>query len=138
MPTVQIWKNHEETLSVPLNDQGIIDDSAKMAFRHGQCHALALAIKQLKPDWQLIALGDGRNRLPYDPGHILVKTDDGNYIDIEGRGAVERWKTRFGVANLFPLTEDEVFDRLETYLEPAVEIAMPFATTLLKSEGYEV
>lgn len=65
-------------------------------FTHGQCHALARALHDLT-GWQIVLLCYTPFEGPsteYDWDHAVVRAPDGDLIDIEGRGARERWLPR--------------------------------------------
>lgn len=58
--------------------RGVRDDRARLAFREGQCHALALTLHQ-QTGWDLVAIeNDGVCE------HITVRHPDGHLIDILG------------------------------------------------------
>lgn len=60
---------------------GLLDEDARYAFTQGQCHALAMAVHE-DTGWPIVAWSFWR----YGdvPDHYLVKTPDGQLLDIKG------------------------------------------------------
>jgi hypothetical protein len=104
--------------------KGVIDDAARDAFTHGQCHSLAIALHDLT-DWPIIGIGGD----PDSPNHFVVyspKIDD--FIDIGGPGAFSR---DYGehLSMLKEFTRDEAIHP-EYYLKANLKAAKPFAKTI--------
>lgn len=107
---------------------GVIDQQAVRVFTSGQCHALALEIHK-RTGWELYgAFTEEELETGDTPGHTLVKAPDGEFIDIEGIGAGERWQRK----ELVPVSEKDVlgFDKLN-YLPPNREVAALFVDAVL-------
>lgn len=127
---VGIWYDR---VTVKINDNGlgVLNDNASQVFTHGHCHSLALAINKLT-GWKMIAVGDSYN----SPCHFVIHCpplDD--YIDIDGPGALERFKL---YADRLTVEFDvKDIDKLEYYKKPDQEMAEPFALALLKKLGID-
>lgn len=132
---VNIW-NCGTKNKIDINSRGHINKNAIKAFKRGQCHALALAINKIM-GWPIYGICDWSNT-PSDPGHICVKNPkNGGYVDIDGYGAVQRWRDRWGDVTLHPLTPAQTY-KLDTYLRPSVKKAIPFAKKVLENIGVKV
>jgi hypothetical protein len=59
-------------------ERGVRDDRARLAFREGQCHGLALALGR-RTEWQLVAIENGGLC-----EHITVRHPHGHLVDILG------------------------------------------------------
>jgi hypothetical protein len=62
----------------------------KWLFTNGHCHSLALALNKLT-NWPLYGF--------FAKGimhHVTVLNPDGRYVDIEGVGALDRWRSYYG------------------------------------------
>lgn len=122
--------------SRPINTEGIIDYDAEYAFTRGQCHSLALALHRLA-GWELYGfyspheLGRGRT-----PSHTVVRSPDGEYIDINGNNALEDWRGYCPAATPKAVTEAQVlgFEHID-YCTPNIEAAMPYAKALYAKYG---
>lgn len=133
--TVNIW-NCGEKNKIDVSKSGDINRNAVLAFKRGQCHALALAINKLTK-WPIYGICDNTNSKT-DPGHVCVKNPkNGGYLDISGYGAVRRWRKRWGPVTIHQLTPKQAA-KLDTYLRPSVTKAIPFAKKILASVGVEV
>ena len=62
-----------------LLERGVLDERALAAFVGGQCHGLALAIRQ-RTDWPLVAVDDEKDECV----HICVRRPDGLLVDVTG------------------------------------------------------
>jgi hypothetical protein len=117
--------------SIRINKEGRIDSSAEHAFTRGQCHALALALHKLT-GWKLYGLYD-RNEWDNGetPGHVVVRSPKGKYIDITGDNALSNWQYYWPEAEPHCIREQDVL-KLSTldYCEPAIDAAYPYALTL--------
>jgi hypothetical protein len=60
-------------------ETGVIDDRALLGFTMGQCHAMALALRE-KTGGPIVGLVEKAS--PFD--HLLTRSDDGRLIDIGG------------------------------------------------------
>ena len=121
---------------------GVIDDNAVQAFTRGHCHSLALALHQ-ETGWPLFGMyseeeGNMSHENGDTPSHVLVQMPNGDFLDIEGTGAVENWQQSWPTTEPVKVTEAEVlgFSKID-YKEPNVEAARPFAKTLLSKYGQE-
>jgi len=132
-----------ETVVVPLpyediaiNTAGHIDYNAERVFTRGQCHALALALHRLT-GWELYGLySPGEWRRKETPGHVVVKSPDGMYIDITGDNALEGWRAYWPEATPHALTEAQVLEfEHDDYQKPFIEAAKPYAITLFLLYG---
>lgn len=124
-------------LPVTLNEEdgylAIVD-----TFTTGQCHTFALAMHDLT-GWPMLMLAEDADWSPDTWGywaHVVVRTPDGGYIDIKGRGddPEEDWD-----CSAFPLTRDELLDgvsRGRTFPIPpgAYETARHFARLVLEED----
>ena len=130
--TVPIW-NLGSVNKISIHKNGTINKNAILAFKRGQCHSLALAINKLL-GWPIYGICDVHNT-DTDPGHVVVKNPkNGGYVDIEGYGAVGRWRKRWGIVTLHHLSPEQT-KKLDTYLRPNVKKAIPFAKKVLKKIG---
>jgi hypothetical protein len=123
-------------LPVEVSDNGEIDDNARRAFTCGQCHALALAIHE-QTGWPIAGLVSALDDdTPSMPGHVVVVTPDGDTVDINGRGALKRWKSHVFRTDikLVPTTPGKI-KRFKGYMKPDVEVARPFVSNVLKMVG---
>lgn len=141
MATVTVKLPNYETQII--NTEGHIDSAAKYAFTRGQCHALALVLHRLT-GWKLYGLYSeyewtrkqaGRKSTP---GHVVVRTSEGKYIDITGDDAVQSWYTYWPDSTPHPVTEKEVleFSNID-YCKPDITAAVPYALTLWVKYGNE-
>ena len=122
--------------SRPINTEGIIDYDAEYAFTRGQCHSLALALHRLT-GWQLYGLYKP-NELRYGrtPSHTVVRSPDGEYIDIGGNTALEDWREYYPDAKPVAVTEAQVLEfEHDDYVKPNIKAAMPYAVTLYVKYG---
>lgn len=113
-----------------IRQDGVIDAEAKYAFTRGHCHSLALALHKIT-GWPLVGLFPEFN--PYIPTHIVVRSPRG-LLDIEGLGADLEWVGR-RACNAVDMTEASVarlYAEPDCYLEPEIDVAMPFAQRLLE------
>jgi hypothetical protein len=60
-------------------EPGVLDERARAAFLHGQCHALALAVHEVT-GWPIVGAEDES----LDICHFLVRVPDGRLLDITG------------------------------------------------------
>lgn len=120
-----------EAHNVEINDQGFIDDQVVDVFENGHCHSLALAINQLT-GWPMFGLvAPAAHNKPESPGHVVVKTNKGAYLDISGKGALTRWRGfHRNNVEVYPI-DPEKANTLLNYLPANVEAAIPFAKTVL-------
>lgn len=121
----------QATVRIDDNGLGVLDQGAHKAFTRGHCHSLALAINKLT-GWKMIVIGDSYN----SPQHFLIHCPPLNdYIDIDGPGAIERFK--FYADSLTAEFDVKDIDKLEYYKKPDPEMAEPFALALLKKLGVD-
>ncbi|MFI9771854.1 hypothetical protein ACIHJG_34070 [Streptomyces sp. NPDC052415] len=93
-----IGRWHREFRVVP----GRLDDAAREAFTHGQCHAFARALSAVT-GWPAIGMltydcygqermcrGGGGDDCPCRIGHIVCLRPDGAYVDIKGAHSPDR------------------------------------------------
>ena len=111
------------------NCDGIVDHDADRLFTHGHCHSLAFALHKLT-NWPIYGV-------VYDfadnmPGHVLVLSPEG-WLDINGLLDISYFDDarRLNASHFKPWylkPGDEV-----GYFQPDIEMAMPYAKTLLKT-----
>ena len=119
-----------------INTEGIIDYDAEYAFTRGQCHSLALAMHRLT-GWELYGLYKPNElRRGGTPSHTVVRSPDGEYIDIGGNTALEEWREYYPDAKPVAVTEAQVlgFEHID-YVKPNIKAAMPYAVTLYVKYG---
>jgi hypothetical protein len=119
-----------------VSAEGIIDHEAREAFTRGQCHSLALALHRLA-GWELYGLyKPSELRYGGTPSHTVVRSPDGEYIDINGNNALEDWRGYYPAATPKAVTEAQVleFEHID-YVTPDIAAAMPFAKTLYTKYG---
>lgn len=133
---VPIWE-YGEASRITINSDGVIDDRAKVAFTQGQCHALALAIREYT-NWPLVALckiglEQGIPRYErQEPTHILCRDPKGKYIDIYGfNDPIEAWGEDFFLDD----TSVDAIRHFISYHRPRLDTGRVYARTLLKSVG---
>ena len=123
------------TIEVTIDDEGfgIVDDNARKAFRNGHCHSLAIALHQLAG---LTIKGVGREDEgdePDSPAHCVVWSPKlRKYVDI--KGAAKRPPNHWKVLNR-RIPEDYARKYLKGYLRPNVQVALPFARTIIRDLG---
>jgi hypothetical protein len=135
--TVWSWFGEDEVELHP----GQLDDAAELAFSSGQCHALALAIHELRPDWEIGGLQwqhiyPGENPADEDfegelPDHVVVRNPDtGELLDVAGWDVRYRWADDFR-----PLDPEYIENGLTEvgYLQPNLEVAREFAPLVLQA-----
>lgn len=112
---------------------GVIDRNAKLCFTRGHCHSFALAVHKLT-GWPLYGLQSAYLRAAGDtPYHVVVKMPDGDFMDIGGGAALERWEQHYIDHIPFPYTAKQVMNFCKAdYKLHEVEAAMPFAQEVLK------
>jgi hypothetical protein len=119
-----------------LNREGYVDHDAEFAFTRGQCHALALMLHRLT-GWKLYGFFceyELENKAT--PGHVVVRTPSGSYVDITGNDALNNWLDYWPNSTPHPLTEAEVlgFEKRD-YKKPNLEAAEPYALSLAMRYG---
>jgi hypothetical protein len=130
--SVNIW-NFGDVNKIKIHKNGTINKNAVRAYKNGQCHSLALAIHFLT-GWPIYGIADESNS-PADPGHVVVKNPkNGGFVDIEGYGALGRWRKKWGPVTIHYLTTKQV-ETLDTYLKPQLKKALPFARKILTKIG---
>lgn len=119
---------------------GVIDGNAREAFKCGQCHALALALNE-RLGWELGGIGwecgcgdcgwDEECDFPL-PGHVVVRSPEGELLDIDGFGVESRWSHDFE-----PVTPDVIQSWADEgkYHEPQVDVAREFVPAVLREYG---
>jgi hypothetical protein len=112
---------------------GVLDYDAMGAFTTGQCHALALEVHRIT-GWELWGLWEYYNLQDHEeggletPGHVIVKTFEGEYVDVQGIGAEKRWSKQI----LHAVTEGEIMQYEEyDYNPPMLNIAALFAPAVV-------
>ena len=106
---------------------GVIDITAQKVFTRGHCHSLALALHELTK-WPIygVDISDGT------PGHFVVKTPKGKFLDIEGLHTADTWhninKNSTRPSTIFKWSSG----RRSIYFKPEVKKATPFAKAVLK------
>jgi hypothetical protein len=116
-----------------INTEGIIDCDAEYAFTRGQCHALALALHRLT-GWQLYGLYKPNER--GTPSHTVVRSPDGEYIDINGNNALKDWREYYPAVKPKAVTEAQVLEfENDDYVKPDIKAAMPYAKALASKYG---
>ena len=132
---LESWDQWSEPMTNSLK-AGVIDRDATRVFLSGQCHSLALALHRLT-GWQIVGLYGWDDEFPLTPGHVVVRDEQGEYVDVEGRGALTRYEKRIArglkrdkvqVRDIEP----EEYDMLEGYFAAQPDLAMPFAKTVLR------
>lgn len=132
MPRVHRY-GYEGPEFIDINNKGVIDSKARKAFMHGQCHSLALAIRELT-GWPLFGFVDRADGdRPSSPGHIAVWVPElEDYVDIGGRQALARWLEVFPSAEVHRVFPSTIRRGMSMYLPLNVEAAMPYAKTVLR------
>lgn len=115
-------------------DGKLIDDNAVHAFTRGQCHAFALAVHQLT-GFEIQGLWGAHAITQNSPGHVVTKAPDGRLLDITGHPVEYMGAIGFKVARIAPVPVEDV-PTLQYYMPPKVDVALPFARTMLEKEGY--
>ena len=115
---------------------GVLDEAARDVFCRGHCHSLALALIELIPDAELVAV------CRYDDpvaDHILVRLPDGGLLDANGlRYDDDEITGPYGWEAFLDTFGDEEMEWLqetENYRAARVEDAMPFARALIAREA---
>ena len=132
MPKVQRW-GYLGPEHIEINNKGVIDSKARKAFMHGQCHSLALAIRQLT-GWPMFGFVDWEDGdKPTSPGHIAVWVPElEDYVDIAGRQALARWREVFPDAEVHRIYPSIIKRGMHMYLPLNVDAAMPYARSVLR------
>lgn len=88
-PTRELARRHWRT-TLTL---GVLDEVARFAYTHGQCHALAAALAEVT-GWPVLVHTIGRGASRYDDRfveHCLVETPDGEWVDVLGAHDPAGW-----------------------------------------------
>ena len=123
---------------------GVIDAAARQAFTQGQCHALALALAEAT-GWTVCWTGSSEccydedccnypeswGWCPCQIGHLLVESEPGIYVDIEGchRAA----DIAAGEEIVVPITAEQLAWVLSDpcWRPPDIHVARGFVATVL-------
>jgi hypothetical protein len=125
------WSRDTRTLKVDDDGYGVLDKAASMAFRRGQCHALALAIHELT-GWPIKGLGDYDR--PNSPAHCVVWCPKlRGYVDVRGRVSRKYFYRRNGWKVINRRVRPVEIESFEDYLKPNMEAARAFAKTVLRN-----
>lgn len=109
---------------------GIIDSNAKTAFSNGQCHSLALAIRELT-GWELIGFGRVSWNYGCCPRHTAILMPDKRVLDIKGTHSLEDMVDEWGEQE--NLMESEVRSNFDGhYRQYDTELAKSFAVILVE------
>ena len=137
MPILETWGWFGTRVPVRLPDDGSIDDNVERAFTNGHCHSFALAVHGMT-NWPIMGLISTTGDSEDSPGHcVLFDPKRNDYFDIGGYGAKERWKANVEEWWGADIEVKEVLitpadiSNFTAYMEPEVEVARPFAKTLL-------
>lgn len=114
---------------VHLVESGVLDDRARLAFGAGQCHGLALALKE-RQGWPLVAVDDKEGRRI----HICVRRPDGALVDANGAHADGEFMDAWPGCSLHDIMEDAVGDLVQhhDWAPPEVEKANGWIDPILK------
>ena len=114
---------------VHLVEPGVLDDRARLAFGAGQCHGLALALRD-RTGWPLVAVDDDEERRI----HICVQRPDGALVDINGARADEDFMDAWPGCSLHQIDEGAVADLVEHHgwAEPEVDKAESWIAPVLE------
>ena len=81
--------NDEENLDIDLDGGLSATNEQEFDFMAGYCHVMALALKQLNPDWQIRAhIGwddDAADDFEYRVDHVYTVAPDGTAYDYRGK-----------------------------------------------------
>lgn len=125
---------------------GHLDETAREAFTHGQCHAFARALNEAT-GWPTIGLltddCDGQNRMCLDGGgtrcpcrigHIVCLRPDGAHVDIKGAHSPLRVPDCTNAASL-PMTAElwRAIDNAPVWREANMPVARLMVAPLLAS-----
>lgn len=130
-----MWQTQVWDLGVPetveIAGDGIIDEHVRHVFSFGQCHSFAVAVHKLT-GWPLRAVDNqGDDGIP---DHIMVETPNGRLFDITG---FER-EGNYGDARPISIARlNKLTKRPKCYLPLDLDIAMPYAQSLLREEFNE-
>jgi hypothetical protein len=108
---------------------GKLNQAALTFYNRGQCHALAMALREAKPIWELI--GDFAPHHSDDvPMHVLVRRPEGVLLDMNYviYGRVELWgsdQRRVSEVGIWELV------RQGRLAEPNLELARSFVGPIL-------
>ena len=103
-------------------------------FSNGQCHALALALHELRPDFQLVGIEWEEHPDTGDPvpNHVAVlDPTTGDVLDVGGWNALDRWN--HGGWTPEPVEREYVTGELLDlgYLTPNLDAARAYAPLVL-------
>lgn len=131
MPKIKHWGFIGLT-ETEINNKGMLNNDAKRVFVRGQCHSLALAIREIT-GWPLYGLVDREDgNTSTSPSHVVVRTPNGAYIDVNGPGAVKRWRKQYPRTKLCRMYPSRIKQGLGNYLPLDVSAARPFAKAVLE------
>lgn len=130
---VSIWNGWfgRTTVELTIDDEGfgVIDENAKRAFQHGQCHALAIAISQMT-GWPIKGMGRPNYDEPDSPQHCVVWSPTlKKYVDINGvstKPMLNSWRI------INRRISRKKAPNLQYYMKPDMKAAIPFAKTILR------
>jgi hypothetical protein len=114
---------------VHLVEPGELDDRARLVFGAGQCHGLALALKDTQ-GWPLVAVDDEEGRRI----HICVRRPDGALVDVNGAHADGDFIDARPGCSLHDIDENAVDELVEQYewAQPEVEKANAWIEPVLE------
>jgi hypothetical protein len=106
-----------------------LDDRVRLAFGAGQCHGLALALKERR-GWQLVAVEDDEGRRI----HICVRRPDGALVDGNGAHTDGEFMEASPGCSLHDINEDTIADLVEHHgwAQPEVEKAKVWIEAVLE------
>jgi hypothetical protein len=118
-------------------EPGVLNQEARDVFCRGHCHSLALALTDLLPGAELVAVYSG------DPvaDHILVRLPDGRLLDANGAQDDDDVTAGYGGfeddAWIEEISGEDIYwlEDSDNYRRNRVEDALPFAQALLEREG---
>jgi hypothetical protein len=122
---------------INLDNRGRIGHNAKIVFMMGHCHSLAYVINSLT-GWQICSFvcKEYDDRIN-SPSHIVIKTPKKDYLDIEGLGALPRWKETRPNTRVYKIDKSIIEKGLDCFLPLQIEKTIPFAKMLLKQQGLQ-
>jgi hypothetical protein len=114
---------------IHLVEPGELDDRARLAFGAGQCHGLALALKD-RHGWPLVAVDDEEGRRI----HICLRRPDGGLIDANGSHTDREFMDASPGCSLHDINEDAIADLVDLHgwAEPEVEKAKAWIEAVLE------
>lgn len=115
--------------TVVVAEAGDLDERARLAFGAGQCHGLAVALKQ-RTGWPLVAVDDVKGKRI----HVCVRAPDGALIDVNGAHNRADFEAVKPGCSLHDIDDEDIANLVqrEGWAEPEVGKAAAWVDAVLR------